>query len=624
MEDRQNGKTAIVTSKTFLAVGPTLHYSHEYVHAFWAAAVITFAATCLFWSKILTGSLVSFGPQHLTSLEHWWLGRFLVSGTSIFEYPWQILVLALLMGILAIAPVLTAQLLSFAYCLPFIAAVLFLANLPGFAACLLVSCIAVACRPLRFRSRFIAVALCTLPQLLYWSCFGGLRGVEPVKWGFSVTPWISAWLICLGVAGVVIGIGHFTRYRPGLIWSSTLLVFLIAVAVFDTKVGFGELDYQLYIARNNPEKISEFQDHSITEALNKTVASPAVIRYLGDFFYPTDPNLRRAELKREIQDKLTQDRWPGWFITPPELNFQDKNRSLIEQYDSFINRRPKSRRMPIALYYKALLSEYSPDLSILGQKETLHFYSDYPFERSRSTWYRLYSEFGNSPESLEARWRIAMHWAGQQRFEQADALAADALACLDERLKSLSTAKEQNTGDTLFSPFQPPADSVMTASKLMDLQRWLNQLRALIGAENRTNDAESAKRLAKFIMLDPHSRDYPDQLAQLLEQLGKNDPLRDNALLAQAKLIADEQLRAEKFSELHKRYRNTDAGMQALYELALLKIQLWRRQDQANAEQKKLYLADAKATLTGFLSLYPKSICAEQAKKNLADLPAAE
>jgi len=622
MEEKQNGKTAIVTSKTFLAVGPTLHYSHSYVNSFWAAAVIAFAATCLFWSKILTGTLVSFDPQFVASLEHWRLGRFLVSGTSIFEYPWQILVLALLMGILAIAPVLTAQLLSFAYSLPFIAAVLFVANLPGFAACLFVSCIAVACRPLRFRSRFIAVALCTLPQLLYWGFFGGLRGVEPIKWGYSITPWISAWLICLGIAGLVLGIGHFTRYRPGLIWSSTTVVLLIAAGLFKAKVGFDELDYQLYIARNNPEKIIEFQDHSITEALNTTLASPAVDRYLGDFFYPTDPNLRRAELKREIQDKLTQDRWPGFFLTPQELDFQNKRRELVEQYDSFINRRPKSKRMPIALYYQALLSEYSPDLTLLGQKETLHFYSDYPFERSRSTWYQLYSEFGDSPEAIEARWRIAMHWAGQGRFEQADALAIAAMDRLDQRLKLLSD--NHAAPDTIFAPFQPPADSVMTASKLVELHRRLNLLRALTGPENRTNDREAVKRLTRFVMLDPHSRDYPDQLAQLLERLGKNDPLRDNVLLAQAKLVADARQRAEKFAELHKRFQNTDGGMQALYELALLRIQFWRQQDQANAGQKKQLLADAKSALSTFVNLYPDSFCADQVKKNLADLPAAE
>ena len=617
-----NGKPPIVTSKTFLAVGPTLHYSHTNVLSFWLLTLVAFAGICLFWSKILTGSLFSFSPESVTSPEHWQIGRLLLSGTSIFEYPWQILVLALFMAVLAVAPVLTSQLLSFIYSIPLILAVFFLADLPAFAACLLVSCIAVACRPLRFRSRFISLALCMMPQLLYWGFLGSAQGVEPIKWGFSFTPWVGAWLFGLGIAGVVLGIGHFTRYRPGQIWLSTTLVLIIAAVVFKFGVGYGELDYQLYVARNNPEQITEFHDHSITNALDQAITNPAVTRYLGGFFYPTEPIALRAELKQEIQAQLVHDRWPTWLAVPAELRYQEKRQWLLGQYEQFIMHRSKSKRMPIALYYKALLMEYSPDTRFRDAKETLHFYNDYPFERSREVWYRLYIEFGNSPESLEARWRIAMHWAGQGKFEQADALIADAQTLLDERLKLLN--QEQPAEESLFSMFRPPADSVMTISKLTELQRKLSQLKALISTDNRTAKADSVKRLAKLVMLNPYSPDYAYRLDELLEEMGKNDPLQDNVQLARVKLLPDEQLRAERLAELHRRYENTDAGCQALYELALLKIHFWRQQDESDVVQKKRYLADARTALNNFLKMYPDSFCTEQVKKNLASLPAAD
>ncbi len=617
-----NGKTQISTSKSFLAVGPTLHYSHTNVITCWLLSIVVFAAVCLFWSKILTGSLFSFNPESITSPQLWRIGQHLLTGVSIFEYPWQILVIALLMAVLTLAPVLTAQLLSFSYSLPFILAVFFLAGLPAFAICILISCIAVACRPLRFRSRFTSIALCLLPQLIYWGAFGGVRGVEPVKWGFSFTPWIGAGLIGLGIAGLVLTIGHYTRYRPGLIWSSTAIILLIAVITFKIRIGFDELDYQLYVARNNPEQVSELHDHSITKALDRAIKDPAVIKYLGGFFYPTEPIALRKELKAEIQAQLAHDRWPTWFDVPAEFRYQDKRKWLLEQYDLFITRRPKSSRMPISLYYKALLNEYSPDNRLLTDKETLHFYSDYPFDRSREIWFRLYSEFGNSPESLEARWRIAMHWAGQGRFEQAEALLDNALILLQERLKVLT--KEQPTEESLFSLFHPPLDSVMTASKLTELQRKLSQLRTLISIDNRTEKPDSARRLARFVILNPHNPSYTDRLTELLAEMAKNDPLRDNVLLAQVKLIADEQLRAEKLAELHEQYFNTDGGMQAAYELALLKIHFWRQQDDSNAEIKKQYLADARAALSGFLRMYPASFCTEQVKNNLASLPSAE
>ncbi len=619
MNNKETEKAPIVASKSFMAVGPTLHYSHENVLRCWLLAVMAFGVSCSFWSKILSGSFWSFNFQAVTSPELWYLWQSVVTGLSIFEYPWQILVLGLLMGILAIVPVLISQLMSFRYSLPFILLVFFVANLPAFAVCLLVSCIAVACRPLRFRSRFIAVVLCTAPQLAFWAYFGGVRGVEPIKWGFSFTPWICAGLIGLGIAGLVLGIGHFTRYRPGLVWVVTSIFLLLAIVTFEIRIGFGELDYQLYVARNDPEQTSEFHDHSITEALDETLTNPVVRKYLAGFFYPTEPIPLRAELKREIQIQLSQDRWPSWFIVPQELKYQVKRQKLVEQYGLFISRRSKSRRMSIALYYKALLSEYSPDIEVLGQKEVLHFYNDYPYERSREIWYRLYREFGDSPESLEARWRIAKHWAGQGRFEQADELVAEAQTMIAEQLKLLE--KEQTQNETFFSPFRPPADSAMTVFKLTELQRKLNQLRNLISTENRTGEVESARRLAKFVVLNPHASDYAQRLDELLKQMGDGDRLRDNILLAQTKLVADEQLQAENLGQLHKKFQDTDGGMQALYELALLRIHLWRQRSGSNLEQKKKYLADARATLTSFIEKYPDSFCAEQVKKNLDDLP---
>ena len=276
--------------------------------------------------------------------------------------------------------------------------------------------------------------------------------------------------------------------------------------------------------------------------------------------------------------------------------------------------------MPIALYYKALLSEYSPDLNILGQKEILHFYGDYPYEGSQDTWSWLYTEFRNSPESLEARWRLARNLAGKGRFDEADTLLAEAQTMAAQRLKALE--REQKQSDTFFSLFRPPANSVMTSFKLVDLHRRLNQLRNLIGSQNRTGDAAPAERLAKYVMLNPHGQEYVRYLDELLEQMPDNDTLRDNVLLAQTKLVPDEQRRAEALAQLHRRFQDTDGGMQALYELCLLKIGLY--QSESGLEQKKKYLADARATLTSFISLYPNSFCADQIKKNLDDLPTVD
>jgi hypothetical protein len=157
---------------------------------------------------------------------------------------------------------------------------------------------------------------------------------------------------------------------------------------------------------------------------------------------------------------------------------------------------------------------------------------------------------------------------------------------------------------------------------LTDLQRRVNQLRCLIGTENRAGGPDSEKALARFVLLNPRARDYARNLDQLLQQMPDDAPLRDNVLLAQAKLIADEQLRTEKLTKLHKQFQDTDGGVQALYELGLLKIGLY--QNEPNPEKKKDLLADARATLTSFISLYPDSFCAEQVRKNLDDVPTVD
>jgi hypothetical protein len=639
MGKNKKDKAPKAVAKSFMTVGPTLHYSHKNVQRCWLLAVIVFGVGCFFWSRIVTGTFWSFDFQAALSPAHWRLGRFIATGASIFEYPWQILVLGLLMGAMAVVPVLISQLLSFRYSLLFILEVFFFANLPGFAIGLLPSCIGAACRPLRFRSRFIAIVLCMAPQLLYWGFFGGARHVQPIKWGFSFAPWLCAWLVGLAIAASVLGIGHYTRYRPGLVWTSTTVVLLIAALVFETRIGFNELDYQFYVAENDPENVTEFDDHSLTEALDNTITDPATKRFLAAFSYPAEPIPLRQELKKVIEIRLSYDDWPTWFILPDTLKYQDKRQWLNAQYELFMNpprprwmptflyeefikSRSASKRMPIALYYKAILGEYAPDLNVLGQKELLHFYSDYPHERSAGLWYRLYRSFDQSPESLEARWRIAKHWAALGRFTEADELLAEARTKVADRLKR--AAQEQPLADTLFSPFRPPPDSVMTESKLADLLRRIDQTLTLISRQNQTGESGGQARLAEFVMLNPHSQDYAWRLNKLLQQVSDTDPLRDNILLAQTTLIADEQLRAEQLTQLHEKFQRTDGGMQALYELGLLKSRQWSQQDEANVELKKQLLGQTRAILTSFISLYPDSIYAEQAKKNLAGLPTVE
>ncbi len=622
--DKQNNRqTSKRASKSFMAVGPTLHYSHKNVQTCWFLALGAFVVTCFFWSKLLTGTFWSFSIDSMINPQAWRLGKSAMTGVSIFEYPWHIAVLGLLMAVIAVVPLLVSQLMCFSYSVPFLVSVFLVANLPAFSVVLLVCCIAAACRPLRFRSRFIAVALCTAPELLYWGFFGGIREGDPMEWGLSFSPWIFAWIVGLGIVAIVLGTGHFTRYRPGLLWLVTSVFLLLAVTTFEMRISFAELDYQLYVAENNPEHVPQFQDHSLTALLDRTITNPParVRRYFESSFYPSESIALREALKSEIQRQLhSYGRWPWWLSVPSEFKYQSRKRMLFEKYDYFIQHRPQSRRMSIALYYKAILSDYSPDVRLIGRKELLCFRCDFPHPRSRDIWYWLYTEFPDSPESLEARWRIGMHQAGDERFEETEKLLFEAQKMLHKKLEK--TGQKESADSALPGPFRRPAMTVITVSKLNDLQVRLHHLQTLINIENRSGKADARRRLAKFITLNPYALDYEWHLDHLLEQSGMDDPLRDNLMLAKAELIADVQLRSEKLSQIHEKYQSTDGGMLALYRLGQLKMSLY--QGESQSAQKSKYLADARATLGSFVDTYPDTFYAEQFRKNLDYLPSIE
>jgi len=620
MEEKQIENAPKIGPKPFLSVGPTLHYSHSNVQRCWIASLAVYSLCCMFVCKILTGTFFAFDPAGIMSIEFWRMGRFVIDPINIFEYPWQIVVLGSLVGIISVVPVLVSQLQSFRHSLLFAAAIFFFANMPVYAVVILISCLAAASRPLRFRSRFIAIALCIAPQFIYWGVLGGAAGLEPVKWVLSFAPWVCAWFACLFIAGAVIGIGHFTRYRPGLIWTSMLLVLAVTVGIFELTIGFDELDYQIYVADNNPKEVPQFQDTSVVDALDKTIANEQVRKYLTGFFYPTDDKIAlRALLKEKIESQLRLDRFPSWLERSDELKYEVERPRLQRRYELFIAKRPNSKRTPIALYYQAMLSELMPDADYYGNTETLRFYCDYPFEKSRQLWYRLYLDFKDSPESIEARWRIAKHWAGAEMFEQAALMLneADEMAKLRiEQLKNTPPASQ-----TLWKVFVPPAESILTLVDLEELRLRILKLKMLISTENRGKAKESTSRLAEFVMLNPHTIRYRTDLDVLLAGMDKDDPLRDNVLLEKIRLIPDEQLRAAEYERLHKQFPDRDGGIAAIYDLAMLKISFWRQEDQDSAERKKELLTQARETLKDLIQMYPDNHLTERAQQTLVRLP---
>lgn len=620
---KQTG-SAPAPQKSFMTAGPTLHYSHTNVLWCWALTILIFVIVCVFWHA-LVDSKPLLDLSGLLDPAQFSLGRFVVSPISIYEYPWHIIVLGILMGIIATVPVLVSQLLSFRYSVPLILSVIIVAGLHLFGVFVLISCLAVACRPLRFRSRFISVALCMAPQLIYWAVWGGYATIDPVRWGFSFAPWIYAWLTGLAMAGLVLGIGHFSRYKPGLIWTFSLVLLAISFGVFHRHIGFAELDYQRNVANNNPEDVVQFHDNDVSATIDKIIKDDALRSFLVGKFYPIEPILLREKLKEEIQNLLSYDRWPEWDWfqkrMPDQLKYQAKRRQLINRYDVFMKRWPDSKRVAIALYFKAMLNEYHPDVRYFGSTEILRFYSDYPFYDNLLIWQELYDRFPQSPESFEARWRIAMQVAARVDFEKADGLCEVALVMIRDYMSRTSKAEAKTAdSDSIFTAFQEPVETVMTSFKLEDLQNRLKRLQKLISKENRGDDEASRRRLATFVILNPHSLDYVSKLDDLLAEMPDNDPLRDNILLEKIMWNEDAKQRQQMLTEFINQFPETDAGIRARYELALANVQLWK-EPRTPEETRQQLLSETRTILTDFLTRYPDSIFALPARELLDTLP---
>jgi hypothetical protein len=616
--------SAPAPQKSFMTAGPTLHYSHTNVLWCWALTILIYVIVCVFWHT-LVDSKPLLDLSGLLDPAEFHLGRYVISPISIYEYPWHIIVLGILMGVIATVPVLVSQLLSFRYSVPLILSVIIVAGLHLFGVFVWISCLAVACRPLRFRSRFIAVALCMAPQLVYWAIWGGYSTIDPVRWGFSFAPWIYAWLTGLFMAALVLGIGHFTRYKPGMIWVFSFALLAVAFGVFHRHIGFAELDYQRNVAHNNPEDVIQFQENDVSGTIDRIIKDDALRSFLVGKFYPIEPILLREKLKEEIQNMLTYDRWPEWDWfqkrMPDRLKYQAKRPQLISRYDVFMSRWPESKRVAIALYFKAMLNEYHPDVRYFGSTEILRFYSDYPFYDNLLIWQELYERFPQRPESYEARWRMAMQEAAKAEFDTADGLCEVTLAMIRDFVNRTSKA-EARTADTdsIFTAFQEPVDTVMTAFKLRDLENRLKRLRVLIGKDNRGPDEQSRRRLATFVILNPHSLDYIAKLDGLLRDMPENDPLRDNILLEKILWVEDSKQRQTMLTQLVVDFSDTDGGIQAIYELALVKVRLWK-DPRTSEDTRRQLLTETRSILTDFLNAYPDSIFADPARDLLNSLP---
>jgi hypothetical protein len=99
-----------------------------------------------------------------------------------------------------------------------------------------------------------------------------------------------------------------------------------------------------------------------------------------------------------------------------------------------------------------------------------------------------------------------------------------------------------------------------------------------------------------------------------------DDGLRDNLLLEKAMLADDSDRRIVLLADVTRQFPRSDGGIRAMYELGLLKIQLWKDTQNPQETRDKLLL-ECRTLLTTFSTDHPESPYAEQAQSMLQSLP---
>ncbi|MCK5269921.1 MAG: hypothetical protein KAJ46_04015 [Sedimentisphaerales bacterium] len=604
--------------------------------ALWVVNLSLYALLNMFYLRVKTGLWLQLeGPYNTETLI-----PTLLSPLNIFQFPDYIIVTALLMGLLCTVPILTAQLYNFFYAIPFLFAVFFLGHNTILTFCLAVSCAAVSFEPLRFKSKFVAAISALLPVALYWVFFSGQNPQQDaLRWAVLYAPWAIALLVCVILLGVILGLGHFLRYRPGVLMP--IFGFLLAGTVwyFHSSIGMNERDFQAEVYRYNPRLVADFQDRSIKGLLEEELAlqqrqapflsAELLARQIRmEWRWAFNPNVN------SVSGNSTE--LSGW--NPMAMARAEASRFVFAKitsstyFDHFIKNHPGDPREADTLYYKALIVDIKVDSRALRDEDMLRFYDNVPGIHSQAIWNDIIERFGQTVVAVEARWRIAHLLAGgnpqnsdiTKNFDDALELLRQGRQLCQQLCGQFISGRKETTKQSFFwnsrlgAIFTPPAPTISN-EELLSLEDRIERLILLISPENRTSRQSNDIRLAKFVGLDACQFNYEDKLKELMLNAPKPDPLVDNIELAQAMVEKDPDDKRARLTDIIKRYPQRDAGLQAMLELARILLEDRKsseyRADRQNLRQESLDL------LNNIISSRPDSYLARKAQKIIDDNP---
>jgi hypothetical protein len=508
-----------------------------------------FAAVNAFWRYLATGQWASFHPaayyQDLTTP----LGEIFRHPLDILTHPWMIVVSGLLLGLVALVPILVAVLYRSQRSVPFVLIVAVVGHAPVLALAVAIGCALASRSSLRREMPFLASVLGLLPTAAYFA-LSALAGVDaaavlPLQRWALYAPFLIAFVSAVLAGAIVLGLARLTGLRSGPVCPLVVLLLGAPVATFYVKVGADELDYALIVNRLQADG-SIFEDEAL---------GPWVRRNRADGLNP-----------RTIRVRVQED-------------LHARRDALVQACERFLARYGDSPREAALMWLRAqTMSLQLDEVALAGG--LIKYSPSFLRADSAEAWASLRRNHPDAPQAVLADWHLgelALRAVAHDRGGDPNALVRKAEKHLRRAREALAemfpAAADQVPAPAPARMFSPPAD-VPSRDYFRGAREAVERLVWLMERNHVLTDANSAEALGAYLELNPKQPDYYRRLTGLLSDTTRKreaTAMGDNLKLAVALNTPNLYERTEMLIQLAKDER-TDAAITANFELGLIAL----------------------------------------------------
>jgi len=539
--------------------------------ALWAAGLIAYALVCRFASFLFCGQLFGVDRVPFRPAE---IYRFPV---SIFEFPWQTVVIGLVLGTWLLGPPMVAQLArrrwGLAYAL--IAVCLGPSIVVGL---VLVAGVLVA--DMQWTRRLLPSRTLTAGVLLPIAYLMLVAAQVPA--GGLTTGQRLLLLLPTLIAVSVAGLGSFAFQTTRQVTPGQMKVFLallmappaLAAVIFRASVGVDEVTYPVLDRQWGPES-----GHFVNLPLSAIV--PRVDEW--DRQFDGEDGQPRRSLE-SVEAALVLQNY-----------LHETKVEKIERFGRFLKTHPGSRHAPRALYNLARTLDTKLDARAVVQHKYLCFYDTEVSKLGMREWRRLAETYPANPYAAAARLRMA-----------------------DYRLREGDLGRAAENLGLVVGSFGKRADRLVKTREAWAVGKtvaaeWFAQRRLLVLAVTEARgqlrflsaNGSDGRTLAAMCRLRPHDPTYARQLKALVKDR-PDSPLADDLALASVLAEWDRRTRIRQLTAFWPQHRDSDVGQQALVALVRTWLAVGRSPTES-AQSRHDSLGEAESYARQFIRTYPDS-----------------